>query len=70
MPSTPKLIRAGERVAICDQLEAPKQTASRGITEMVSPGIAETNEMKEAQTQQQEQKQKQEEERHRGGFHL
>ena len=36
----PKLIRAGERVAICDQLEAPKQTTSskRGITEMVSPG--------------------------------
>ena len=68
----PKLIRAGERVAICDQLEAPKQTASRGITEMVSPGIAETKseDMKEAQTQQQEQKQKQEEERHRGGFHL
>ncbi len=36
----PKLIRAGERVAICDQLEAPKQTASskREITEMVKPG--------------------------------
>ena len=36
----PKLIRAGERVAICDQLEAPKQTASskREITEMVTPG--------------------------------
>ena len=36
----PKLIRAGERVAICDQLEVPKQTTSskRGITEMVSPG--------------------------------
>ena len=36
----PKLIRAGERVAICDQLEMPKQTISskRGITEMVSPG--------------------------------
>ena len=36
----PKLIRAGERVAICDQLEMPKQTTSskRGITEMVSPG--------------------------------
>ena len=35
----PKLIRAGERVAICDQLEMPKQTTSskRGITEMVSP---------------------------------
>ena len=36
----PKLIRAGERVAICDQLEMPKQTTSskRGITEMVSSG--------------------------------
>ena len=36
----PKLIRAGERVAICDQLEMPKQTTSskRGITEMVTPG--------------------------------
>lgn len=36
----PKLIRAGERVAICDQLEVPKQATSskRGITEMVSPG--------------------------------
>ena len=36
----PKLIRAGERVAICDQLEAPKQTTSskREITEMVTPG--------------------------------
>lgn len=31
----PKLIRAGERVAICDQLEAPKQTVKRGITELV-----------------------------------
>ena len=36
----PKLIRAGERVAICDQLEAPKQTTSSKleITEMVTPG--------------------------------
>ena len=33
----PKLIRAGERVAICDQLEAPKQTVKRSITEMVVP---------------------------------
>ena len=36
----PKLIRAGQRVAICDQLEAPKQTAKRGISELVSPGTA------------------------------
>lgn len=34
----PKLVRAGQRVAICDQLEAPKQTlAKRGIQEMVTP---------------------------------
>ena len=36
----PKLIRAGERVAICDQLEAPRQTTRRSISELVSPGIA------------------------------
>lgn len=35
----PKLIRSGLRVAICDQLEAPKQTVKRGITELVSPGV-------------------------------
>jgi|GEM_PF-209583 len=35
----PKLIRAGEHVAICDQLEAPKQTPKRGITELVSPSV-------------------------------
>ena len=35
----PKLIRAGLRVAICDQLEAPKKTVKRGITELVSPGV-------------------------------
>lgn len=33
----PKLIRAGQRVAICDQIEAPKQTTKRGITEMTGP---------------------------------
>jgi DNA mismatch repair ATPase MutS len=42
----PKLIRAGERVAICDQLEAPKQTAKRGISELVSPGVASEKEAK------------------------
>jgi antirestriction protein ArdC len=42
----PKLIRAGQRVAICDQLEAPKQTAKRGITELVSPGVAAEKEQK------------------------
>ena len=39
----PKLVRAGRRVAICDQLEDPKQTkklVKRGITELVTPGIA------------------------------
>lgn len=35
----PRLIRAGKRVAICDQLEAPKAKVKRGITEMVQPGI-------------------------------
>lgn len=34
----PKLIRAGVRVAICDQLEAPKTTTKRGITATVSQG--------------------------------
>ncbi|MFZ9662059.1 MAG: DNA mismatch repair protein MutS, partial [Chitinophagaceae bacterium] len=41
-----KLVRAGHRVAICDQLEDPKQAkgiVKRGVTEMVTPGIA-TNE--------------------------
>lgn len=33
----PRLVRAGSRVAICDQLEAPKPTVKRGITELVSP---------------------------------
>jgi len=39
----PKLIRAGKRVAICDQLENPKLTnkiVKRGITEIVTPGIS------------------------------
>jgi len=38
----PKLVRAGQRVAICEQLEDPKQTkkiVKRGITEMVTPGV-------------------------------
>ena len=42
----PKLIRAGQRVAICDQLEAPKQTVKRGISELVSPGVASEKEPK------------------------
>lgn len=39
----PKLVRAGQRVAICDQLEDPKLTKSivkRGVTELVTPGVA------------------------------
>lgn len=39
----PKLVRAGQRVAICDQLEDPKQTKNivkRGVTELVTPGVA------------------------------
>ena len=38
----PKLVRAGKRVAICDQLEDPKMTKTlvkRGITELVTPGV-------------------------------
>ena len=39
----PKLVMAGCRVAICDQLEDPKQTKTivkRGVTELVTPGVA------------------------------
>ena len=39
----PKLVRAGRRVAICDQLEDPKQTkklVKRGVTELVTPGVS------------------------------
>ena len=42
----PKLIRAGKRVAICDQLEDPKLTkklVKRGITELVTPGVSINN---------------------------
>lgn len=42
----PKLIRAGKRVAICDQLEDPKTTTKlvkRGITELVTPGVSINN---------------------------
>ena len=38
----PKLVRAGKRVAICEQLEDPKQTKTlvkRGITELITPGV-------------------------------
>jgi DNA mismatch repair protein MutS len=39
----PKLVRAGQRVAICDQLEDPKLTkkiVKRGVTELVTPGVS------------------------------
>ena len=39
----PKLVRAGERVAICDQLEDPAQAKGivrRGVTELVTPGVS------------------------------
>lgn len=39
----PKLVRAGQRVAVCDQLEDPKEAkgiVKRGITELVTPGVA------------------------------
>jgi DNA mismatch repair protein MutS len=39
----PKLVKAGQRVAICDQLEDPKMTkkiVKRGVTELVTPGVA------------------------------
>ena len=39
----PKLVRAGERIAICDQLEDPKATkgiVKRGVTELVTPGVS------------------------------
>jgi DNA mismatch repair protein MutS len=39
----PKLVRAGQRVAICDQLEDPKMTKTivkRGVTEVITPGVS------------------------------
>jgi DNA mismatch repair protein MutS len=39
----PKLVKAGKRVAICEQLEDPKQTkkiVKRGVTELITPGIS------------------------------
>ena len=45
-----KLVRAGERVAICDQLEDPKTTKSivkRGVTELITPGVSLNDEVLE-----------------------
>ena len=47
----PKLVRAGMRVAICDQLEDPKLTkklVKRGITELVTPGVVQSDIVLEA----------------------
>lgn len=44
----PRLVKAGQRVAICDQLEDPKLTKSivkRGVTELVTPGVALSDEV-------------------------
>lgn len=49
----PKLVKAGERVAICDQLEDPKQTkkiVKRGVTELVTPGVALNDEVLQRKT--------------------
>lgn len=47
----PKLVRAGQRVAICDQLEDPKLTKTivkRGVTEMVTPGVTTNDQVLQA----------------------
>ena len=44
----PKLVKAGLRVAICDQLEDPKMTKTivkRGVTELVTPGVSMNDEV-------------------------
>lgn len=49
----PKLVKAGQRVAICDQLEDPKLTKSivkRGVTELVTPGVALNDDILSAKT--------------------
>lgn len=49
----PKLVKAGMRVAICDQLEDPKMTKTivkRGVTELVTPGVAMNDEVLQAKT--------------------
>ena len=50
----PKLVRAGCRVAICDQLEDPKMTkkiVKRGVTELVTPGVSLNDEVLEHKKQ-------------------
>ena len=49
----PKLVKAGQRVAICDQLEDPKQTKTivkRGVTELVTPGVSLSDELLQAKS--------------------
>ncbi len=49
----PRLVKAGERVAICDQLEDPKLTKTivkRGVTELVTPGVALNDEVLHTKT--------------------
>ena len=49
----PKLVRAGLRVAICEQLEDPKMTkkiVKRGVTEVVTPGVALNDDVLEAKS--------------------
>ena len=49
----PKLVKAGMRVAICDQLEDPKMTKTivkRGVTELVTPGVAMNDEVLQSKT--------------------
>ena len=49
----PKLVKAGLRVAICDQLEDPKMTKTivkRGVTELVTPGVAMNDDILQAKS--------------------
>ncbi|MFM1877225.1 MAG: hypothetical protein RLZZ241_91 [Bacteroidota bacterium] len=49
----PRLVKAGQRVAICDQLEDPKQTKTivkRGVTELVTPGVSLSDEILQAKS--------------------
>lgn len=49
----PKLIRAGQRVAICDQIEQPKETTQRSINDLVSPNKSPENNEKQVQESEQ-----------------
>ena len=62
----PKLVRAGLRVAICDQLEAPKQTVKRGETATSADGLTPRQEVKEIITPQEKQETSESEETYTG----